>query len=515
MKANDLYLELRKHMFGSEMVIEDYVAALVSHGNVLLLGAPGRAKTTMAEITAKLLGGTYVRIQGAPDLRKTDWMARLNNAELLKGSETVEWKDIERADLVVIDEINRINPAEQSNFLAVIQEGLLQYCGKNTSTQDPVYIGTMNPRDEGNYPLNPALKDRFHVTLETTSLNVLQKLELEEYLDKKPKVEAVFKPDALRRVQEKTAKIPLCDDARLLANHIIRDFQICHPCLKDNFEGRPVDKEYLQPGACASCRMNQHICSKVRNSLGDRTLQHLIQQARGYASLSEDKKVQTAHINRSLLATLTYRLEIQPQYLAEHPTKQHATQALIKELMEVQSKRAPTLNLIGRLTTNYDPKIVRQIEAQAQNDPLLYELLSETVRSYRESKNRVLKMIRQARDPQVLSELLEQIDGGKIQVVDKEEVCQKLVEKLSTLLHIREDLDDAGFTRMKVKAASHCPEFAEIVKNDPAIKKHSGGKMSFEFDGKTFKAVFTCQDTYEQMNALLKASMVSQMTLRC
>ena len=64
--------EIGKAVFGQERVIELTLAAVLAGGHVLLVGAPGLAKTRLVEAMAKVLGLDWARVQFTPDLMPAD-----------------------------------------------------------------------------------------------------------------------------------------------------------------------------------------------------------------------------------------------------------------------------------------------------------------------------------------------------------------------------------------------------------------------------------------------------------
>ena len=115
MEAKQLRDALSKHMYGNEELLNDYVSALLGGCNILLLGAPGKAKSTLVEITARLIGGKYFRLQGSPDARMTS-VAHINVAELHKGNEVVVWKrEFLEADIIIVPSNGHTNTYNEGN----------------------------------------------------------------------------------------------------------------------------------------------------------------------------------------------------------------------------------------------------------------------------------------------------------------------------------------------------------------------------------------------------------------
>ncbi len=153
--------EVRKVIIGKDKDLEIVVSTLFAGGHVLIEGYPGTGKTLMAKSLARCIGGSFKRIQGNPDILPTDITGF--HIYTLHG-ETKFVKGPLFANVVLIDEISRINPRSQSAILEAMQEGQVTVDGITyvlpkpflvIATQVPVRIGV------GVYPLTETLVDRF------------------------------------------------------------------------------------------------------------------------------------------------------------------------------------------------------------------------------------------------------------------------------------------------------------------------------------------------------------------
>src|ERR1044072_7572030 len=64
--------EVKRIIVGQDQLVERMLVGLLAKGHVLLEGVPGVAKTLAVETFAKVVGGTFARIQFTPDLVPTD-----------------------------------------------------------------------------------------------------------------------------------------------------------------------------------------------------------------------------------------------------------------------------------------------------------------------------------------------------------------------------------------------------------------------------------------------------------
>jgi len=97
--------EIKKVIVGQDRAIERLLVCLLSRGHALIEGVPGLAKTLAAETAARVVGGTFARLQFTPDLLPADIMGtRIYRAST--GAFDVELGPI-MANFVLADEINR------------------------------------------------------------------------------------------------------------------------------------------------------------------------------------------------------------------------------------------------------------------------------------------------------------------------------------------------------------------------------------------------------------------------
>src|SRR5262249_36411881 len=64
--------EVKRVIVGQDRMIERMFVALLARGHCMLEGVPGVAKTLAVETIARVVGGTFARIQFTPDLVPAD-----------------------------------------------------------------------------------------------------------------------------------------------------------------------------------------------------------------------------------------------------------------------------------------------------------------------------------------------------------------------------------------------------------------------------------------------------------
>jgi MoxR-like ATPase len=135
----------------------------VNAGNLLLRGVPGVGKTFFGVILAAISDAKFARVQGRADLQPTEVVGfqMINPAT---GELVTEFGPMASAEVILLDEINRIPLKSQSAFLEALQDRTITV-GK-TTYELPAFsfaIATMNPVElgQGTFPLSEAATDRF------------------------------------------------------------------------------------------------------------------------------------------------------------------------------------------------------------------------------------------------------------------------------------------------------------------------------------------------------------------
>ncbi len=144
----------------------------VNSGSLLLCGVPGVGKTFFGVILAAISNAKFARIQGRADLQPTEIVGfqMINPAT---GEFITEFGPLASAEVILLDEINRIPLKSQSAFLEGLQDRTVTV-GKATY-ELPAFsfaIATMNPIElgQGTFPLSEAATDRFAILVNMSYL---------------------------------------------------------------------------------------------------------------------------------------------------------------------------------------------------------------------------------------------------------------------------------------------------------------------------------------------------------
>lgn len=174
---------MNRYLVGKDPLIELITIALLSDGHILIQGVPGTAKTTIAKTYARMLGYTFSRVQCAVDTQPSDILG-LRVYDQAKREFSL-WKGPIFSNILLIDELNRLNPRTQSAFIEVMSERQVTIEGETHHLPDPFFVmATQNPYEfEGTFPLIEAQKDRFMYSFISDYLSPDDELEVLRRLD--------------------------------------------------------------------------------------------------------------------------------------------------------------------------------------------------------------------------------------------------------------------------------------------------------------------------------------------
>ncbi len=170
--------KLAEFVVGNGLLIELITVAMLAEGHILIEGVPGTAKTTIAKSMAVITGCSFNRIQGAIDLQPADMIGvRIYNQEK---REFVLNKGPVFTNILLADEINRVNPKSQSAFIEAMSERQATIDGNTMPLPSPFFvIATQNPFEfEGTFPLIEAQRDRFMFNISSSYMTAEDELDI-------------------------------------------------------------------------------------------------------------------------------------------------------------------------------------------------------------------------------------------------------------------------------------------------------------------------------------------------
>jgi MoxR-like ATPase len=162
---------VEEYVVGNQPLVDAILIALFSEGHILIEGVPGTAKTTIAKSIAIMTGCAFNRIQGAIDLQPADMIGvRIYDQEQ---KEFVLRQGPMFTNILLADEINRVNPKSQGAFIEAMSERQTTIDGITLPLPSPFFvIATQNPFEfEGTFPLIEAQRDRFMLNIRSSYMN--------------------------------------------------------------------------------------------------------------------------------------------------------------------------------------------------------------------------------------------------------------------------------------------------------------------------------------------------------
>jgi MoxR-like ATPase len=200
--------EVKRVIVGQDRMIERMFVALLARGHCLLEGVPGVAKTLAVETLARVVGGSFARIQFTPDLVPADIVG---TRIYRQGAEKF---DVELGPVFVnfllADEINRAPAKVQSALLEVMAEQQVSIGGQTHDVPRPFLVmATQNPiEQEGVYPLPEAQRDRFLMKIQVGYPTDAEEREIVYRMGvNPPEPERIFTPDDLIMLQGRADEV--------------------------------------------------------------------------------------------------------------------------------------------------------------------------------------------------------------------------------------------------------------------------------------------------------------------
>jgi MoxR-like ATPase len=163
-EIRDVISAISKVYVGKQDLVKLSVAALYSGGHVLIEGYPGTGKTLLAKTLATIIGGTYKRVQGHPDILPSDilgfHMYRVTGERIFIEGPVF-------TNILLFDELNRTPTRTQAALLEAMQELQVTVDGVTYKLPRPfMVIATQVPAEyvRGAFEVMETLADRFAIS---------------------------------------------------------------------------------------------------------------------------------------------------------------------------------------------------------------------------------------------------------------------------------------------------------------------------------------------------------------
>ena len=269
----EILSEVQKVILGKQEVVEKVLMAILADGHVLLDDVPGVGKTTLAVALSRTLGLDYQRTQFTPDVLPSD-IVGFSIYDKATGGFKYMPGAVNRANLLLADEINRTSSKTQSALLEAMEERQVTVDGNVYPLKKPfLVIATENHVGAAGTQLLPhAQLDRFLVRLTIgypsfeAQMDMLRDRALSNPLDNVH--QAVSREDILR-MQREAAAVTMKDE--ILA--YITRLSIAsreHPLVELGISPRGAIAVSRMARACAYVRGRDYVVPEdVREVFGD------------------------------------------------------------------------------------------------------------------------------------------------------------------------------------------------------------------------------------------------------
>ncbi len=205
--------EINKAVIGKDEIIKGLMLGLIAGGHVLIEGPPGSAKTTIAKSFAKVVGGTFKRIQFTPDMMPAD----ITGFNLYSTTGTFSFLEGPIfANIILADELNRTTPRTQSALLEAMQEHQVSIEGKTMPLPLPfmVIATQVLAGGEGTYPLTDVQMDRFLLRIYSQYLSSDEEMRVISEIDAidAPNIKQVVTVNEIMELRELTKHVHVSPD---------------------------------------------------------------------------------------------------------------------------------------------------------------------------------------------------------------------------------------------------------------------------------------------------------------
>jgi len=212
----NIYAEVSKVVIGKDDIKEIFLLALLSEGHVLLEGLPGTAKTTLTNTFAQAIGVQFRRVQGTPDTLPAD-ITGFNFYRPDMSYEFIPGPIF--ANVLLIDELNRLTPRCQSALLQAMQEYQVTIERVTHTIEKPfIVIATQLPYGGiGTSPLSEVQIDRFMFRVWSGFPNREEEDQILHDIDEilEPHISQVATRDDILYLRQEVKKVHLADSIRL------------------------------------------------------------------------------------------------------------------------------------------------------------------------------------------------------------------------------------------------------------------------------------------------------------
>lgn len=271
---------------------------LFSCRRALMIGGPGRGKTTSAVLMALLSGMTkdevrrYI-LRGHPQLTVSDMLGAPLPSDLMRAEDAadikVAWRHWIGARVKIVDEYNRIPTKTQSALLSLMAEGYAEMYDQFVHTGRSSWFLTANDdAGGGTFQVIEALKDRIDVVVRALPFNsgfihqLLQRLEADRQPEDLIPSDIVFSKDELDKIYAATLTVTVPAPVLDRLGFFLGQLDFCRMA-SPAFEYKSKDTLKLAGTSVAAvcteaCPLDKrrHLCTRTENGVSARAFQTIL-----------------------------------------------------------------------------------------------------------------------------------------------------------------------------------------------------------------------------------------------
>ncbi len=308
---------------------------LMTRKRALMIGAPGRGKTSIAVLMGLLAGYSHEELKravqhGHPQLTVSDMLGAPLPSDLIKAETSeaikVSWRKWITMRVKVVDEYNRIPTKTQSALLSLLAEGYAEMFDQFVVAGDSAWFLTANDdQGGGTFQVIEALKDRIDVVVRCTNFNsrwldqLIARVESGVNPEQLVPRDIVFTPEELDRTAGEIRHVPFHPSVRDALGFFLGQLDFCRMA-SDKFEYKNKDTLHLagkKVGAVCneSCPLdkNAHLCTQTENGVSVRTFLTSIHFAKALAYFRGAPEVMLEDLRQILPWVLHEKLVPNPQ----------------------------------------------------------------------------------------------------------------------------------------------------------------------------------------------------------
>lgn len=271
----------------------------------LLVGGPGRGKTSSAVLMALLSGMPLDSVRrsiqrGHPQLTIADLLGVPLPSDMMKAEKLsdieVAWRGWITERVKIIDEYNRIPTKTQSALLSLMAEGYAEmfdqyvYAGRSSW-----FLTANDDAGGGTFQVIEALKDRIDIVIRAVPFNtgfletLLERIEKDRSPEEQVPSDIVFTPDELATIHAEILDVKIPADVLSRLSTFLGSLDFCRMA-STVFELKNKDTLRLSghtvSGVCDErCPLdkNVHLCSQTENGVSVRVYQTVLHFAKALA----------------------------------------------------------------------------------------------------------------------------------------------------------------------------------------------------------------------------------------